>query len=179
MNLPNKLTMLRILLIPVFLLFLLGQVLGPYSRYAALAVFLAAAATDALDGYLARKRGLVTDFGKFADPLADKLLVCSALIAMTELGWLPAWVVILIVAREFMLTGFRAAAAAKGLVLAAGFWGKLKTVAQMALIVYSMLELPGALWAGLRLGLTGLAVCLTLVSGVEYVYKNFSVIQEM
>ncbi|MDR1533165.1 MAG: CDP-diacylglycerol--glycerol-3-phosphate 3-phosphatidyltransferase [Clostridiales bacterium] len=180
MNLPNKLTVLRILMIPAFLVFLLGGCIGqPQSRYAALIIFAAAALTDALDGYIARSRNLVTDFGKFADPLADKLLVSAALIAMTELGWLPAWVVVVIISREFIITGLRSVAASKNIILAAGFWGKLKTVAQMIMIVYIILGLDGTVFSAVKTLLIALAVLFTLVSAVEYIVKNISIIKDM
>ena len=125
MNLPNKLTLMRVILIPVYLV--LWHLEFPGNNYAALAVFVVASLTDFLDGYIARKYDLVTDFGKFMDPLADKLLVCSALICLIELRQLPAWMVIVIISREFIISGFRLVASDNGVVIAASYWGKFKT----------------------------------------------------
>ena len=133
MNTPNKLTILRVILIPFFVLFLLTDLGGEYSNYIALAIFAAASLTDLLDGKIARKYHLVTNFGKFMDPLADKLLVCSALICFVEMGVLPAWMVIVIISREFIISGFRLVASDNGVVIAASYWGKFKTVSQMAM----------------------------------------------
>ena len=131
MNLANKLTTLRVVLIPVFLVVLLSNLLQePFHRYVAVAIFIVASITDFLDGYIARSRNMVTNFGKFMDPLADKLLVCSALIAMVELEDLPAWVVIIILSREFAITGFRTLAMEANIVMAASWWGKIKTTTQ-------------------------------------------------
>lgn len=133
MNLPNKLTILRMIMIPFFVVFLMLPIGGEFvHRYIALAIFVAASLTDTLDGYIARRDHLVTDFGKFMDPLADKLLVCSALICLVETGELPFWIVIIIIAREFIISGFRQIAADNGIVIAASKWGKLKTICQMA-----------------------------------------------
>lgn len=169
MNLPNKLTMLRIILIPVFIAVLMT---GYY--YISAVIFIVAAATDALDGHIARKYNLITNFGKIMDPLADKLLVISALICLVELGDVAGWMVIVILAREFVVTGLRTVAAAEGVVIAAGWSGKLKTVLQMiaipALLLqnwpFEMIGLPFAqimLWA---------SVIMTIVSGAEYVAQN-------
>ena len=122
MNTPNKLTLLRIIMIPFFVVFMLVD-FGPWSKWAALAIFVVASLTDTLDGYLARRDHLVTNFGKFMDPLADKLLVCSAMICMIELGRLPSWVVIVIIGREFVISGFRLIASDNGVVIAANYWG--------------------------------------------------------
>ena len=126
MNLPNKITLFRVIMIPFFLLFLLVPGI-PGGKYIALAIFIIASASDALDGYIARKHNLVTDFGKFMDPLADKLLVCSALICFVEFNYIPAWVVIIIIAREFTISGFRLVASDNGVVLAASYFNKIKT----------------------------------------------------
>ena len=128
MNLPNKLTVLRVILVPFFVLFLLGaDYIGPFSPYIALIIFIVASLTDMLDGKIARKYNLVTNFGKFMDPLADKLLVCSALICLVDLKQLPAWMVIVIISREFIISGFRLVASDNGIVIAASYWGKFKT----------------------------------------------------
>lgn len=137
MNLPNKLTLLRVLIIPVFLYFYMSEPLAEeVSRWVALILFSVAAITDALDGYLARKYKLVTNFGKLMDPLADKLLVCSAFVAFVASGTLPAWVVILLICREFYITGLRQLALEQNLVLASSAGGKIKTVVQIVLIIY-------------------------------------------
>ena len=138
MNLPNKLTLLRVILIPFFIFFLLNNSFGKLGFWIALAIFCVASFTDFLDGQIARKYNLVTNFGKFMDPLADKLLVCSALICFIELGILPAWMVIIIIAREFIISGFRLIASDNGVVIAASWWGKTKTVSQMVMIIYYM-----------------------------------------
>ena len=141
MNLPNKLTMLRVCLIPFFVVFMLTDLAGEASRYAALAIFIAASLTDLADGKIARKYNLVTNFGKFMDPLADKLLVCSALICFVELHELPAWIVIIIMAREFIISGFRLVASDSGVVIAANMWGKFKTVSQMIMTILIILDI--------------------------------------
>ncbi len=177
MNLPNKLTLLRIIMIPLFVILLLlegGQ--NQYLRIAALIVFCLASFTDFLDGQIARKQNLVTDFGKFMDPLADKLLVCSALICLIELNQLPAWYVIVIIAREFIISGFRLVAADKGIVIAASWWGKFKTTFQMLTVILLIIDIPA-----LRLITTiiaGIALVLTIVSLVDYMIKNIRVITE-
>ena len=142
MNLPNKLTILRILLIPVFVFFMLGHT-GTAGKWIAGLLFIAASLTDTLDGYLARKNDEITVFGKFMDPLADKLLVCSALICLVQLGRLSAWVVIIIVSREFIISGFRLVAAERGTVIAASPWGKLKTVTQMIMVILLIFYFKG------------------------------------
>ena len=141
MNTPNKLTMLRVILIPFFVVFLLGN-FGTWSKWVALAIFIVASLTDMLDGYLARRDNLVTNFGKFMDPLADKLLVCSALICFVELDKLPAWMVIIIIAREFIISGFRLVASDNGIVIAASWWGKSKTISQMIMIILLIADIP-------------------------------------
>lgn len=186
MNLPNRLTVLRVLLIPVFLLFFFVSAIA--HRYLwALLVFSAASLTDLLDGQIARSRGLVTDFGKFMDPLADKLLVVSAIICLMSLGWVNALVVIVIISREFLVTSLRLVAAPKGIVIAADKWGKYKTASQMIWICLSLLllwltqELGMTLpWADtLNLAMTALVTLLTLISGVNYLYKNRGVLSDM
>ena len=143
MNLPNKLTVMRVIMIPFFVISLLafhGEV--RLLRNLAAAIFIVASLTDMLDGKIARKYNLVTNFGKFMDPLADKLLVCSALICLIELGQLPAWMVIIIVSREFIISGFRLIAAEQGIVIAASYWGKFKTTFQMIAVILMIVNLP-------------------------------------
>ena len=177
MNLPNKLTMLRMLLVPVFVLLLLLENGTVQSlRLAALAVFCIASFTDFLDGYLARRDHLVTDFGKFMDPLADKLLVCSALICMVGLRQLPAWYVIIIIGREFIISGFRLVASDNGIVIAASWWGKFKTVSQMITVILLILNLYCL--KTLTLIFAVAALILTIVSLVDYIAKNIRVITE-
>lgn len=174
MNLPNKLTMFRIVLIPVFIIVLMtGLISEPVNRYIATVIFCGASFTDYLDGHIARKYNLVTNFGKFMDPLADKLLVSSALICMIEMGILPAWIVIIIISREFIITGFRLIAAEGGLVIAASWWGKIKTVTQMIMIILLLLGVSGII-ANI---LIFLATLFTVVSGVDYIVKNISVLR--
>ena len=172
MNLPNKLTCLRMAMIPFFVLFMYLNF--PAARYIALAIFIAASLTDTADGYIARKYDLVTDFGKFMDPLADKLLVCSAMICLIRTGEIPAWVVIIIIAREFIISGFRLVAADNGIVIAASWWGKIKTIVQMALIIVMLLNIPAL--RTLEIILTVAAVILTVVSLVDYIRKNYKVL---
>ena len=141
MNLPNKLTIFRILCIPVFVVLMLVNAI-PYNNYIAVGVFIIASLTDLLDGKIARKYNLVTNFGKFMDPLADKLLVCSALICLIQLGQLPAWIVIIIISREFIISGFRLVAADNGIVIAASYWGKFKTTFQMIAVILMIFNIP-------------------------------------
>lgn len=176
MNLPNKLTTLRILLVPVFIIFyLLGM------NAASVIVFIGASVTDYLDGYLARKNNMITDYGKIMDPLADKLLVTSALVCMVQIWVVPAWMVIVILAREFLITGLRAVAAGQGIVIAAAWSGKVKTVTQMIAIIFliinnwpfSLINFPFArimLWV---------ALIATVYSGVEYIYKSRELFKDM
>lgn len=174
MNLPNKLTMFRVVLIPVFIVVLMsGLIAEPASRYIAVVIFCVASFTDYLDGHIARKYNLVTNFGKFMDPLADKLLVSAAMICMIELGMLPAWVVIIIISREFIITGLRLIAAEGGLVIAASWWGKIKTVTQMAMIILMLLGVNKVIGTILVV----LATIFTVVSGVDYIVKNISVLK--
>ena len=177
MNLPNKLTVLRICMIPFFFFFLLYE--GGASRNMRILadiLFIAASLTDLLDGKIARKYNLVTNFGKFMDPLADKLLVCSALICLIELGQLPAWVVIIIISREFIISGFRLVAADNGIVIAASYWGKFKTVFQMTAVILLIFNIPSlALLTNIVLAV---AVVLTVVSLADYIVKNRKVLTE-
>ncbi|MBQ2250563.1 MAG: CDP-diacylglycerol--glycerol-3-phosphate 3-phosphatidyltransferase, partial [Lachnospiraceae bacterium] len=168
MNLPNKLTVLRVIMIPFFVVMLMldGGANQMY-RYIAAAIFIIASFTDFLDGSIARKYGLVTNFGKFMDPLADKLLVCSALICLIELGQLPAWMVLIIISREFIISGFRLVASDNGVVIAASYWGKWKTVFQMISVILLIVNVEAlsmitniALW---------IALALTVISLVDYI----------
>lgn len=177
MNLPNQLTILRVLMIPVFLVVLLGGFFDiRTARVIAVGIFILASATDMLDGYLARKYQLITNFGKFADPLADKLLVAAALIAMVQLGDLASWIVILIISREFIVTGFRLVAASENIVIAASFWGKIKTVTQMLMIIVVLLDINIAALTVTGDLLIAASVLLTLISMADYIYKNRKVL---
>lgn len=188
MNLPNKLTIFRMILIVPFVLLLLGgyhewgwfnAVFGgimEYVDYIALAIFVIASLTDLVDGHLARKYNLVTNFGKFMDPLADKLLVCAALIALVELGRIPSWVVILIISREFIISGFRLIASDNGVVIAASYWGKFKTTFQMIMVCLMIANIPQIqlitdiiMW---------IALILTVVSLIDYLLKNKDVMKD-
>ena len=177
MNLPNKLTLLRVFMIPLFVVLLLLQK-GENStlRYIATFIFILAALTDALDGYIARKYNLITNFGKFMDPLADKLLVCSALICMIPLSRLPAWYVIILISREFIISGFRLIAVEQNVVIAASYFGKLKTVSQMVMIILLILQLPALHFVNLLF--IYLSLILTIVSLIDYLFKNRKVLQE-
>ena len=177
MNLPNKLTVLRVIMIPFFVAALLYDGgANQNMRYVAAAIFIIASLTDMLDGKIARKYNLVTNFGKFMDPLADKLLVCSALICMIELRELPAWMVIIIISREFIISGFRLVASDNGVVIAASYWGKFKTTFQMIGVVLLIFNIPA-----LSMGTTiviWIALALTVISLVDYVVKNAGVLTE-
>ena len=197
MNLPNKLTVFRVILIVPFVVLLLGgfQQWGwfttlfsgilPYTDYIAVAIFIIASLTDLLDGKIARKYNLVTDFGKFMDPLADKLLVCSAMICLIEMGRLSAWIVIVIISREFIISGFRLIAAEHQIVIAASMWGKFKTTFQMAMIILLILNMNADVYVAgvgiihvLALIATYVALVLTIVSLLDYLYKNKAVLKE-
>lgn len=178
MNLPNKLTIIRVFMIPFFVFFMLTEYLGEASKWAALIVFAAASLTDLLDGRIARKYNLVTNFGKFMDPLADKLLVCSALICFVELHVLPSWMVIIIISREFIISGFRLIAADNGIVIAAGYWGKLKTVCQMVMIILLIADLPFAVMGVIEQVVIYAALILTVVSLADYLARNKNVLKE-
>lgn len=177
MNLPNKLTILRVVLIPFFLVALMVDGI-PGGKWIAAAIFCIASITDTLDGQIARRHNLVTNFGKFMDPLADKLLVCSAMIAMIELGRLPAWVVIIIIAREFIISGFRLVASDNGVVIAAGWWGKIKTVVQMVMIIVLICDFGGKVVLIIENVLIYAALALTVISLLDYLIKNKSVLSE-
>ena len=179
MNLPNKLTTLRVFMIPFFVFFLLYQ--GGENttfRMISLVLFIVASLTDLLDGKIARKYNLVTNFGKFMDPLADKLLVCSALICLIELGQLPAWMVIIIISREFIISGFRLIASDNGIVIAASYWGKFKTVFQMAMIIVLIAAFEGSVFAVVEQILIWVSLILTIVSLVDYIRKNKEVLTQ-
>ncbi|TCO79884.1 CDP-diacylglycerol--glycerol-3-phosphate 3-phosphatidyltransferase [Marinisporobacter balticus] len=177
MNLANKLTLARIILVPIFMIVLLNKI--PYGMYIAAIIFTIAAITDTLDGYVARSRNQITKFGKFMDPLADKLLVTAALVCLVEMGKLPAWIVVVIISREYTISILRAIAASEGIVIAASGWGKLKTITQIIAIIsillnnypFSLINFPFStimLWV---------AVILTIVSGVDYLYLNRKVLK--
>ena len=191
MNLPNKLTILRILLSPVFMVFLLTD--NVYSRYFATLVFLVAAITDIYDGYLARKTGVVTGFGKFMDPLADKILTSTAFISFVALGYVKAWMILIIIVREFFITGLRTIAAYKGIVIMPSFMSQLKTATQMVVIVIILLytnvattltqmgQNPSFFHSPSILkvfdGMVLIAVVLTVGTGLDYLVKNASLLK--
>ena len=176
MNTPNKLTIARIIMIPFFVAFLMYDITGSADKWIALTLFVVASLTDLLDGYLARKYHLVTNFGKFMDPLADKLLVCSALICFTSTGQLPAWITIIIIAREFIISGFRLIAVDNGIVIAASYWGKFKTVSQMFMIILLIMNIQNAVFQGAITVFVVIAVALTIISLVDYIMKNKNVL---
>ena len=168
MNLPNKLTMFRVILIPFFVFFMLTDYLpGGGSKYVALILFVVASLTDLLDGKIARKYNLVTNFGKFMDPLADKLLVCAAMICLIEKGALASWIVVIIISREFIISGFRLIASDNGVVIAASYWGKFKTTFQMIMIIVLILDIHTTFFMVLGVILTYVALMLTVVSLIE------------
>lgn len=183
MNLPNKLTIFRMILILPFVVLLLGgqelewfSSIATYTDYIALAIFIIASLTDLLDGHIARKYNLVTNFGKFMDPMADKLLVCSAMICLVEMGRIPSWVVIIIISREFMISGFRLIASDNGRVLAASYWGKFKTTFQMLMVCLMIANIESlqiftniVMW---------IALILTIVSLIDYLLKNKDVMKD-
>lgn len=190
MNLPNKLTTLRVILVPFFVAALLlpeyfpnNELFGGNAvvwQYLALVIFIAASVTDALDGHIARKYNLITNFGKFMDPLADKLLVCSAMICLIDLKMIPSWIVVIIIAREFIISGFRLVASDNGVVIAASYWGKFKTVSQMLMIIV-MIAMPKGdtgIWYMAGQILMYISLVLTIVSLVDYIVKNSEVLKE-
>ena len=169
MNLPNKITIIRVIAVPFFVvLFNLNY------AFPAAILFCIASATDALDGYIARKRGLVTNFGKIMDPLADKIIVIAAFILLVQSGKIPGWMIIVILAREFIVAGLRTVAAVDGIVIAAGIWGKLKTATQMLAIPFLIVDNWPFEMIGIPVDqiLLWLCVALTVISGIEYIYKN-------
>jgi CDP-diacylglycerol--glycerol-3-phosphate 3-phosphatidyltransferase len=196
MNLANKLTILRIILVPIFLIFIAIKM--PYGTIIATLVFIIAALTDKLDGYIARSRNQITRFGKLMDPLADKLLVTAALVSLVELQIIPAWAAIIIIAREFAVTGLRSIAAAEGIVIAASWWGKIKTVVQIIAIIFALFEvilktMPETMpkladvinnspklvqFFNVMPDITlAIAIIITIISGVDYFQKNKTVIK--
>lgn len=177
MNLPNKITMFRVVLIPFFILFMLCPVLGGADKYVAAAIFITASITDFIDGQLARRMNLVTNFGKFMDPLADKLLVCSALICLCGKK-IPVVVVIIIISREFIISGFRLIASDKGVVIAAGWWGKVKTAVSMVMIIVVIIDLQNKPYKMLENVLIYASLVLTVISLVDYLVKNKEVLKD-
>lgn len=187
MNLPNKLTMLRVIMVPFFVVFLLLTPDYPLFKWVAFGLFVVASLTDLLDGHIARKYNLITNFGKFMDPLADKLLVSAALICLTELGFIPAWMTIVIISREFIISGFRLIAAEKGVVIAAGWLGKWKTAVTMIMLAMMLLAVNGIgfpatgvydVYMLITEVLLWIAVVLTVVSLVDYLVKNKDVMKD-
>ena len=174
MNLPNKLTVVRMVLVPCFVAALLLSKTNDSLKWVALALFVIASLTDFADGYIARKYNLVTNFGKFMDPLADKILTISGMICLVELGRIPSWIVVIIVAREFIISGFRLVAAENGVVIAANYWGKFKTTFQMIMIILMIMNIPQlqivtniVMW---------IALALTLISLWTYIMANKQVL---
>ena len=176
MNLPNKITIFRVIMIPFFVFFMLCPCI-PYSNWIAEAIFVIASLSDLVDGKIARKYNLITDFGKFMDPLADKLLTAAAMICLVEMKLLPSWVVIIIISREFIISGFRLIASDNGIVIAANMWGKVKTVFQMAMCVLLILHIDHPLYRILELISIAGATILTVISLVIYLYDNRGVIK--
>ena len=176
MTTANKLTILRVLMIPAFLVVLYWGF--PGCRYVALGIYIVACLTDLLDGYIARHYNQVSDFGKFMDPLADKLLVCSAMICLIQTGQLAAWIVVIIIAREFIISGFRLIASDNGIVIAASYWGKFKTVFQMLMIIVLIANIQMPFFTVLGTILIYVALVLTIVSLIDYIVKNKDVLKE-
>ena len=178
MNLPNKLTIFRMILIIPFVIIELTGCLGDYSGLTALIIFVVASLTDLLDGKIARKYNLITNFGKFMDPLADKVLVVSAMICLlvNKPELLPAWALIIILAREFIISGFRLVASDAGIVIAASMWGKVKTVSQMVMVIMMLIDINYPVYILLTKIVMYVAVILTVVSLVDYIYKNKEVL---
>ena len=177
MNLPNKLTVLRMVMIPFFVIFLLIGNGNGVTKWIALALFILASLTDFLDGKIARKNNLVTNFGKFMDPLADKILVSSAMICLVALGRIPAGIVIIIIAREFIISGFRTLAADNGIVIAASYWGKFKTTFQMLMIIFMIVNF-GGIFRIITIVLMWVALALTIISMMDYIAKNIKVLTQ-
>ncbi|MCR4740713.1 MAG: CDP-diacylglycerol--glycerol-3-phosphate 3-phosphatidyltransferase [Lachnospiraceae bacterium] len=178
MNLPNRLTVIRVIMIPFFVFFMLTDAAGNASKWIALFIFCAASFTDYLDGHIARKYNLITNFGKFMDPLADKLLVCSAFVCFVELSKLSAWIVIVIISREFIISGFRLVACDKGVVIAASIYGKFKTVTQMAMIILLIIDIADPVYILVTKAVTYIALIMTVVSLADYLIKNKDVMKE-
>ena len=178
MNLPNKLTLFRVVLIPFFVFFLLAPFFEVYGNYIAVAIFIIASLTDLLDGKIARKYNLVTNFGKFMDPLADKLLVCSAMICLISTGQLPAWIVIIIISREFIISGFRLIASDNGAVIAASYWGRFKTTFQMLMVIVLILNIEHPVFEVIGTVLIYVSLALTIISLIDYIIKNKDVLKD-
>lgn len=178
MNLANQLTIVRVLMVPVFMYYVLQNT--PGTRIIALVLFIVASLTDMLDGYIARNYNQITKLGKLMDPLADKILVTAALVCLVDLHLIPAWIVILILAREFIVSIFRAMAASDGIIIAASIWGKLKTISQMVAIVLVLLNNFPFSYVSIPMDQIALyvAALLTLISGVDYIYKNRALLKE-
>ena len=164
MNLPNKLTILRVIMVPFFVAFLLLTPSHADFKWIAFALFVVASLTDLLDGHIARKYHMITNFGKFMDPLADKLLVSAALVCLTALGFIPAWMTVVIISREFIISGFRLIASDNGVVIAAGYWGKFKTTFQMLMVIVLILDIQTPFFHVLGVVLTYVALILTVIS---------------
>lgn len=179
MNLPNKLTLFRIILIPFFLSFLLTDYCGNAGKFIALGIFAVASLTDMLDGKIARKYNLITNFGKFMDPIADKLLVSSAFIAFVQMNLLPAWIVIIFIAREFIISGFRLVASDAGIVLAASWWGKFKTAFQMIMCLLLIINLDYPVLNVIEQIFIYASLALSIISLIDYLVKNRKVIADM
>ena len=177
MNLPNKLTVLRVVLVPFFVVFLLLSKTTESMKWIALVLFIVASLTDLLDGHIARSRNLVTTFGKFMDPLADKILTISGMICLIELGRIPSWIVVIIVAREFVISGFRLIATEHGIVIAANYWGKWKTTFQMIMIILMIVNLPAL--AMVTQIVMWIALALTIISLITYIQQNMDVVRTM
>ncbi|WAM34738.1 CDP-diacylglycerol--glycerol-3-phosphate 3-phosphatidyltransferase [Caldicellulosiruptor morganii] len=177
MNIANIITSIRILLIPLFMFFLLDSRFS-YSKLIAAAIFIIAAITDSLDGYIARSKKIVTNFGKFLDPLADKLLITAALVGLVELNKISSWIAMIIIGREFIVTGLRMVAAAEGVVISANVWGKLKTISQIIAIVLLLVDNYPFKFLNFPLDqiVLWIAVILTIYSGFDYIKSNWSVI---
>lgn len=178
MNTPNKLTILRMIMIVPFVILMLLPGESRLVDFAALAIFIIASLTDTLDGYLARRDNLVTDFGKFMDPLADKLLVCAAMVCLVDAHRLPTWVCIIIISREFIISGFRLVASDNGIVIAASWWGKIKTISQMLMIILLIADLGSIsnVFIILEQILIYVSTALTIISLCDYLWKNKQVI---
>ena len=184
MNLPNKLTIFRVILIVPFVVLLLCNHanavwisgISGWADYLALAIFIIASLTDLLDGHIARKYNLITNFGKFMDPMADKLLVCAALICLVEMGRIPSWVVIIIISREFIISGFRLIASDNGVVIAASYWGKFKTTFQMIMVCLMIADISQI--AIVTQVVMWIALALTVISLVDYLWKNRAVMSD-
>ena len=178
MTLASKITLVRVAFIPVYMVFMYlsgGQT--NVWMWIAFSVFILASVTDFLDGYIARKYNQISDFGKFLDPLADKLLVAAALICFIELGRMPAWIVLIIISREFIISGFRLIASDNGVVIAASYWGKFKTVFQMAMIIVLICDF-GGFFGIIETALIWISLILTVVSLVDYIKKNIGVLKD-